>query len=86
MKMLLRKRAVRAIGPRLNQWKGARASQVSDQRQQARRERLCLAGTTCAARGAMDRRSCGVGLGADYGHARDGAGSSGLAGNPRGRG
>jgi cell division protein FtsQ len=31
---------VRAIGPRLNQWKGARASQVLDQRQQARRERL----------------------------------------------
>ena len=36
--MLLRKRAVSAIGPRLNQWKGARASQVADQRQQARRE------------------------------------------------
>jgi len=40
MKVLLRKRAVRAIGPRLNHWKGARASQISDQRQQARRERL----------------------------------------------
>ena len=40
MKVSMRKRAVRAIGPRLNQWKGARASQVSDQRQQARRERL----------------------------------------------
>ena len=40
MKVFLRKRAVPAIGPRLNQWKGARASQVSDQRQQARRERL----------------------------------------------
>ena len=38
MKMLLRKRAASAIGPRLNQWKGARASQVADQRQQARRE------------------------------------------------
>ena len=36
--MLLRKRAASAIGPRLNQWKGARASQVADQRQQARRE------------------------------------------------
>ena len=40
MKALLRKRAVRAVGPRLNQWKGTRASQVSDQWQQARRERL----------------------------------------------
>ena len=40
MKVILRKRAVRAIGPRLNHWKGARASQISDQRQQARRERL----------------------------------------------
>ncbi len=44
MKMLLRKRAVSAIGPRLNQWKGARASQVADQRQQARRERLLSRG------------------------------------------
>lgn len=40
MKVFLRKRAVSAIGPRLNQWKGERASQVLDQRQQARRERL----------------------------------------------
>jgi cell division protein FtsQ len=40
MKVFIRKRAVRAVGPRLNQWKGARASQVADQRQQAHRERL----------------------------------------------
>ena len=40
MKVLVRKRATPPIGPRLNQWKGARASQVSDQHQQARRERL----------------------------------------------
>jgi cell division protein FtsQ len=44
MKVFLGKRVVRAIGPRLNQWKGARASQVSDQRQQARRERLVSLG------------------------------------------
>jgi cell division protein FtsQ len=44
MKVILRKREVSAIGPRLNQWKGARASQVSDQRQQARRERLVSRG------------------------------------------
>jgi len=44
MKVILRKRAVPAIGPRLNQWKGVRASQVSDQRQQARRERLVSRG------------------------------------------
>lgn len=44
MKVPLGKRAVRAIGPRLNQWKGARASQVSDQRQQARREKLLSRG------------------------------------------
>ena len=44
MKLSRRKRAVRAIGPRLNQWKGARASQVSDQRLQARRERLLSRG------------------------------------------
>ena len=44
MKVFLRKRAVSAIGPRLNQWKGARASQVADQRQQARRERLVSRG------------------------------------------
>ena len=40
MKVLLRKRAAPVAGPRLNQWKGARASQVSEQREQARRERL----------------------------------------------
>jgi cell division protein FtsQ len=40
MKVLVRKRAAPPIGPRLNQWKGARASQISDQRQQARWERL----------------------------------------------
>ena len=34
------KRTAPAIGPRLNQWKGLRASQISDQRQQARRERF----------------------------------------------
>ncbi|MFI5247750.1 MAG: cell division protein FtsQ/DivIB [Nitrospirales bacterium] len=44
MKVSLQKRGVRVIGPRLNQWKGARASQVLDQRQQARRERLFLRG------------------------------------------
>ena len=38
--MLLRKRAASAIGPRLNQWKGARASQFSEQQERARRERL----------------------------------------------
>ncbi|MEO5955892.1 MAG: FtsQ-type POTRA domain-containing protein [Nitrospiraceae bacterium] len=40
MKLSMRKRAVRAIGPRFNQWKGARASEVAEQRQQAHRERL----------------------------------------------
>ena len=40
VKLLLRKREVPAAGPRLNQWKGARASQVSEQRQQARQEKL----------------------------------------------
>ena len=44
MKVFLRKRAVRAIGPRVNQWKGARASQVSDQRLQVRREKLLSRG------------------------------------------
>ena len=44
MKVLVRKRAAIPIGPRLNQWKGARASQISDQRQQARRERLLSRG------------------------------------------
>jgi len=49
MKLLFRKRAVSDVAPRLNQWKGARASQVSDQRQQARRERLVSRGR-CALR------------------------------------
>jgi cell division protein FtsQ len=40
MTLSRRKRAARAMGPRLNQWKGARAGQAADQRQQARRERL----------------------------------------------
>ena len=44
MKVLVRKRAAPPIVPRLNQWKGARASQISDQRQQARRERLLSRG------------------------------------------
>ena len=44
MTMFVRKRKVPAIGPRLNHWKGARASQISDQRQQARRERLVSGG------------------------------------------
>lgn len=44
MKVLLRKKAAPAIGPRVNQWKGARASQVSDHRQQARRGKLVSLG------------------------------------------
>ena len=44
MKVLVRKRTVRDVGPRVNQWKGARADQVSDQRQQERRERLVSRG------------------------------------------
>jgi len=40
MKILMRKRAAPPIGPRSNQWKGARANQVADQRQRARRETL----------------------------------------------
>ena len=42
MKMVARKRTAPAIGPRLNQWKGARATKMLDQRQQAQRERLVL--------------------------------------------
>jgi cell division protein FtsQ len=42
MKVLVRKRAAPPIGPRSNQWKGARASQIADQRQQAHREKLLL--------------------------------------------
>jgi cell division protein FtsQ len=49
MKSLFRRRAVREVGPRLNQWKGARASQVSDLRQQARWKRLVSQGR-CALR------------------------------------
>lgn len=44
MKVLLRKKAAPAIGPRVNQWKGARVSQVSDHRQQARRGKLVSLG------------------------------------------
>ena len=40
MKLFMRKRSARNAGPRLNQWKGARASQAADQRQQARRDKL----------------------------------------------
>jgi len=40
VKPILRKRAVPAVGPRVNQWKGVRASQFSEQREQARQERL----------------------------------------------
>ena len=40
MKLLGRKQTACEVGPRLNEWTGARAGQVSDQRQQARRERL----------------------------------------------
>jgi cell division protein FtsQ len=47
MKILMRKRAAPPIGPRSNQWKGARASQIADQRQQARRETL-LSRRRCA--------------------------------------
>ena len=42
MKVIARKKTPPVIGPRLNQWRGARASQISDQRQQAHRERLAL--------------------------------------------
>jgi cell division protein FtsQ len=42
MKMILRKRPTPPVGPRLNQWKGLRASQATDQRQQARRGKLVL--------------------------------------------
>jgi cell division protein FtsQ len=44
MKALVRKKAAPPIGPRSNQWKGARASQILDQREQARRERLLSRG------------------------------------------
>jgi cell division protein FtsQ len=44
MKALVRKKPAPPIGPRSNQWKGARASQISDQREQARRERLLSRG------------------------------------------
>jgi cell division protein FtsQ len=44
MKVFLRKRVVPAIGPRVNQWKGARASQIADERQQARRGRFVSRG------------------------------------------
>lgn len=44
MKALVRKKAAPPIGPRSNQWKGARASQISDQQEQARRERLLSRG------------------------------------------
>jgi cell division protein FtsQ len=40
MKALVRKRTTPPIGPRSNQWKGARASQIADQHQQAHREKL----------------------------------------------
>ncbi len=42
MKMIARKRPVSPIGPRLNHWRGARASQLSDQRQRAHREKLVM--------------------------------------------
>jgi cell division protein FtsQ len=42
VKVIARKKTAPVIGPRLNQWRGARASQISDQRQQAHRERLVL--------------------------------------------
>ena len=42
MTMFLRKRPMPPIGPRHNQWKGLRASSVSDQRQQARRGKHVL--------------------------------------------
>ena len=44
MKVFLRKKTVRDVGPRVNQWKGARASQISDHRQQARRGKLVSRG------------------------------------------
>jgi cell division protein FtsQ len=44
MKVLVRKRAVPPVSPRLNQWKGARATEISDQRQQAYLERLLSRG------------------------------------------
>jgi len=42
VKMVARKKTVRDVGPRLNQWRGARATKMLDQRQQAQRERLVL--------------------------------------------
>jgi cell division protein FtsQ len=42
MKMIARKRPAPPIGPRVNHWRGARASQLSDQRQQAQREKLVM--------------------------------------------
>lgn len=44
MKLTMRRRAAQTVGPRVNQWKGARASQVSSERQQARREKLWARG------------------------------------------
>jgi len=44
MKLSMRKRTVHDIGPRVNQWRGARASQLSDQQLQVRREKLLSRG------------------------------------------
>lgn len=40
MKLSMRQRGVRPVGPRQNRWKGSRASQVADAEQRARRTRL----------------------------------------------
>lgn len=42
MKLSVRKRNVRPMGPRQNRWKGARASQLADAEQRARRTRFLV--------------------------------------------
>ena len=85
MKILLRKRGASAIGPRLNQWKGARAGQVADQRQQVRRERLVSRGRRMLRVGQWIVGFVALVWALTMVTGRDGAGSSGLVGNPRGR-
>jgi cell division protein FtsQ len=42
MKIPFRKRSMKAVGHRVNQWKGPRAMQAAEQRQQARRTQLAV--------------------------------------------
>ena len=86
MKVVPRKKTVRDIGPSAEPMEGRSCHEDVGSRQQAHRERLVLSRRRALRVGKWIVGLAVLAWAADHAHARDGAGSSGVAGNSRRRG